>query len=90
MKKDQILSLLVFAIFLIVTSLTYGIVTPVNQTTSNSSLVAVTNEITNNTSNDISNTTATTIPITNDYRIMIAITAGVVIAIVAIFLLKYW
>jgi len=76
MKKEQILSLIGIAIFLIVTTLTYGIVTPVKEITN----------ATNNTTNAIDNNSR----LTNDYHIMIAITAGIVIAIVAIFLLTSW
>jgi len=89
MQKEQVLSLIGIAIFLIVTSLTYGIVTPVNQTTTNNSLVTLTNEITN-TTNNTTNTIDDTSRLTKNYHIMIAITAGVVIAIVAIFFLTSW
>lgn len=89
MKKEQILSLLGIAIFLIVTTLTYGIVTPVKQTTTNTSLIAVTNDITN-TTNNTTNAIDNNSRLTNDYHIMIAITAGVVIAIVAVFIVGFW
>ena len=89
MKKEQVLSLIGIAIFLIVTSLTYGIVTPVNQTTTNNSLVTLTNEITN-TTNNTTNTIDDTSRLTKNYHLMIAITAGVVITIVAIFFLTSW
>ena len=59
MNKEQILSFIGIAIFLIVTSLTYGIVTPENQTTNNS-LVTLTSQITNTT-----NTTLVNSPQTN-------------------------
>jgi hypothetical protein len=61
-NKEQVLSLIGIAIFLIVTSLTYGIVTPLNQTTNNS-LVAMTNKITNTT--NTTNTTIVNSPQTN-------------------------
>lgn len=89
MQKEQILSLIGVAIFLIVTTVTYGIVTPVKQSTTNSSLITVTNEITNAT-NDTSNTTAATTRLTKDYQIMTAIVSGIVIAIVGVFILGYW
>jgi hypothetical protein len=89
MEKEQILSLIGVAVFLIVTSLTYGIVTPTSQTT-NTSLVTVTNEITNIAANNTTNPVDNDSQLTKDYRIVIAITAGVVIAIVAVFLLGYW
>jgi hypothetical protein len=73
----------------VVTLLTYGIVTPVNQTTNNS-LVVMTNQITNTTTNNTTNATDDTSRLTKNYHIMIAITAGVVIAILAIFLLTSW
>ena len=89
MNKEQVLSIIGIAIFLIVTSLTYGIVAPVNKTTTNSSLIAITNEITN-TTNNTTNTIDDTSRLTKNYHIMIAITAGVVIAIVAVFFLGYF
>jgi hypothetical protein len=61
-NKEQILSFIGIAIFLIVTSLTYGIVTPVNQTTNNS-LVTLTSQITNTT--NTTNTTLVNSPLTN-------------------------
>ena len=63
MRKEQALQLIGIAIFIIVTSLTYGIVTPVNNTISNNSLVAVTNQITNTT--NTTNTTLVNSPQTN-------------------------
>lgn len=90
MKKEQILSLIGIAAFLIVTSLTYGIVTPFNETTTNNSLITITNDITNTTQNNTTNTTHDAGRLTNNYRIMIAITAGIVIAILAIFYLTSW
>ena len=89
MKKEQFLQFIGIAVFLIVTLLTYGIVTPVKQATNNS-LVTMTNEITNTTTNNTTNMTDDTSRLTKNYHIMIAITAGVVIAIVAIFFLTSW
>jgi hypothetical protein len=89
MKKEQFLQLIGIAIFLIVTSLTYGIVTPVKQTTTNTSLVAVTNEITN-TTNNTTNSVDDNSQLTDNYHIIIAITAGVVIALVTVFLIGSW
>lgn len=91
MKKEQFLQLIGIAIFLIVTSLTYGIVTPVSDT-KNISLEAVTNKIINTTANTTANTTTIddTSQLTKDYRTMIAITAGLVIAIVSVFFLGYF
>lgn len=97
MRKEQALQLIGIAIFIIVTSLTYGIVTPVNNTISNNSLVAVTNHITNttNTTNETNetntiNTTDDTSRLANNYHIMTAIAVGGVIAIVIVFLLGFW
>lgn len=97
MRKEQALQLIGIAIFIIVTSLTYGIVTPVNNTISNNSLVAVTNHITNttNTTNETNetntiNTTDDTSRLANNYHIMTAITVGGVIAIVIVFLIGFW
>jgi hypothetical protein len=97
MRKEQALQLIGIAIFIIVTSLTYGIVTPVNNTISNNSLVAVTNQITNttNTTNATNetntiNTTDDTSRLANNYHIMTAIAVGGVIAIVIVFLLGFW
>lgn len=89
MKKEQFLQFIGIAVFLIVTLLTYGIVAPVKQTTNNS-LVTITNEITNTTTNNTTNMTDDTSQLTKNYHIMIAITAGVVMAMVAIFFLTSW
>jgi len=105
MTTEHILQLIGIAIFLIITSLTYGIMTPVNEKT-NTLLEAVTTKITNITANTTANittnatintttnTTTNTIDdtsrLTNNYRIMTAITVGGVIAIVIIFFLGSW
>jgi hypothetical protein len=97
MRKEQALQLIGIAIFIIVTSLTYGIVTPVNNTISNNSLVAVTNHITDttNTTNatnatNTTNTTDDSSRLANNYHIMTAIAVGGVIAIVIVFLIGFW
>jgi hypothetical protein len=91
MRKEQALQLIGIAIFIIVTSLTYGIVTPVNNTLSNNSLVAVTNHITDTTNTtNTTNTTDDTSRIANNYHIMTAIAVGGVIAIVIVFLIGFW
>jgi len=97
MRKEKALQIVGVVIFLAVTTLTYGVVTPVNKTT-NSSLDAVTSKITNmstNTStNTLTNTTNTTDDttsrLTKDYHILTAIAVGLVIAIVAVFFIGFW
>jgi tetrahydromethanopterin S-methyltransferase subunit B len=92
MRREHVLQLIGIAIFLIATTLTYGIVIPVQKNVT--SLEAITDKITNTTENTTTNTTATPIDDTsrfaNDYRIMTAIAAGFVIAIVIVFLLGFW
>lgn len=92
MRKENALQIIGIATFLIATSLTYGIVTPVHNTT-NSSLDALTTKITNittNTTNTTNTTDDTTSRMANDYHIMIAIAVGVVIAIVVVFFIGFW
>jgi hypothetical protein len=93
MRKEKALQIVGVVIFLAVTTLTYGVVTPVNKTT-NASLDAVTSKITNmstNTSTNTTNTTDdTTSPLTKDYHILTAIAVGLVIAIVAVFFIGFW
>lgn len=97
MEKEKALQLIGIAVFLIVTTLTYGIVTPVSKTT-DTSMEAVTNKITNTTINTTANTTAntTTNPIDDtsqiakNYHVLTAITIGGVIAIVIVFFLGFW
>jgi hypothetical protein len=103
MRKESALQLIGIAIFIIVTSLTYGVVTPVNNTISNNSLVAVTNHITNTTNiTNATNTTSTTSTtsttnttddtsrLANNYHIITAIAVGGVMAIVIVFLIGFW
>jgi hypothetical protein len=92
MRKEIVLQLIGIAIFLIATTLTYGIVTPVQKNAT--SLESVTDKITNTTGNTTTNVTETPIDGTsrliNNYHILIAIVAGLVIAIVIVFLLGFW
>jgi hypothetical protein len=97
MRKESALQLIGIAIFIIVTSLTYGVVTPVNNTISNNSLVAVTNHITNTTNitnatnaTSTTNTTDDTSRLANNYHIITAIAVGGVMAIVIVFLIGFW
>jgi hypothetical protein len=97
MRKENALQLIGIAIFLIVTTLTYGIVTPVSDI-KDTSLETVTNKITNTTANTTANTTTNTTTnlvddtsrIANNYHILTAIAVGVVIAIVIVFFLGFW
>ena len=59
MRKEKTLQIVGVVIFLAVTTLTYGVVTPVNKTT-NSSLDAVTSKITNMSTNTSTNTNKST------------------------------
>ena len=100
MRKENALQLIGIAVFLIATTLTYGIVTPVHKNAT--ALEAVTDKITDKTENTAINTTenmttnTTATPrddagrLTNNYRILIAIATGVVITIVAVFLVGFW
>jgi ABC-type uncharacterized transport system permease subunit len=84
MKKEQKLQLIAgVAIFIIVTALTYYIMSPLIQSanaTANITTNAMTN-ITTNTTSDIS-------PLTNFYRIITSITAGCIIGTITIFFLS--
>jgi hypothetical protein len=94
MRKEKALQIVGVVIFLAVTTLTYGVVTPVNKTT-NASLDAVTSKITNMSTNTSINTSTnttddTTSRLTKDYHILTAIAVGLVIAIVAVFFIGFW
>lgn len=92
MKKENSLQLIGITAFLVISILTYGVVTPVSETKT-TSFENVTNKITS-TTNTTTNTTADSIDdtsrIANNYHILTAITAGVVIAIVIVFFLGFW
>jgi hypothetical protein len=83
MKTERLLQLIGIAIFLIVTSLTYGIVSPVDN---------ITNTLQEKSTSGITSTTANTIGdnsiITNTYRTTTAIATGGVIAVLAIHFLR--
>jgi hypothetical protein len=72
-------------LFLIVTSLTYGVVAPLNKTT-NDTMETITSTMTNTT--NTTNITVVVSPITNFYHIITAITTGGVIAMLAVFFLR--
>lgn len=92
MRKESALQIIGIAIFLITTTFTYGIVTPVHKNAT--SLEAVTDKITDSSENMTTNTTVTptddTGRLISNYRILIAIAVGLVITIVAVFLVGFW
>jgi NAD/NADP transhydrogenase beta subunit len=80
MNKEQILKLIIgVAIFLIITSLTYYILSPLTHATN-----TTTNATAGMTPKTITNTTSDVSPLTNIYRIVTSITAGGVIGIVTL------
>ena len=83
MNREQILQLIIgVAIFLIITALTYYILSPLTKSTN-----TTTNAMADMTPKTITNTTNKTSdisPLTNIYRIMTSITAGGVIGVVTL------
>lgn len=88
MKKEKTLQIIGIAVFLIVTLLTYGVVTPVSETKTSQDLEK--SKVTNTTTNTTNISEDSNIRLENDYRIMTAIAAGAVFSIIIVFLIGFW
>lgn len=88
MKKEKTLQIIGIAVFLIVTLLTYGVVTPVSETKTSQDLEK--SKVTNTTTNTTNISEDSNIRLENDYRIITAIAAGAVLSIIIVFLIGFW
>lgn len=88
MKKEKTLQIIGIAVFLIVTLLTYGVVTPVSETKTSQDLEK--SKVTNTTTNTTNISEDSNIRLENNYRIMTAIAAGAVLSIIIVFLIGFW
>lgn len=88
MKKEKTLQIIGIAVFLIVTLLTYGVVTPVSETKTSQDLEK--SKVTNTTTNTTNISEDSNIRLENNYRLMTAIAAGAVLSIIIVFLIGFW
>lgn len=86
-KQKQAFQLLSIAIFFIVTTLTYGIVTPVKSTT-DVSFQTVPGASANTTTNTTASMSDNTSQLGSIYQLLTAVTTGGIVAVIVVFFLK--